>query len=98
MAQISLLQFNHDYSPPDERDACAGFGGQLSYYMRTLDKDELPQGVALVETRHSDDPSIIRKMRTLLVEARKYVDCACIDPRDHAGRLLGQIDALLGKD
>ncbi len=95
MAQISLLQFNHDFTPSSGDHL--EFGYAIASYMRTLDKDYLPQGVALVETRHSDDPSIIQKMRTLLLEVSRYVASCCDDVTDPAGQLVDKIDALLSK-
>ena len=75
MAQISLLQFNHDLCPrsgPEswqKGDDVCDYGWALSRYMQTLDARELPDGVRLIETRHADDPAMSVKMAAMLLDA-----------------------------
>jgi hypothetical protein len=65
---ISLLQFNHDYTPPP--GTVEAWGLCLQRFMTHLDPDDLPSGVGLVETRHSDDMSQMERTKLQLREAK----------------------------
>ena len=65
---ISLLQFNHDYTPTPE--TVKAWGLELKRYLHELDPGHLPQGVSLVETRHSHDMSQMERTKHQLREAR----------------------------
>ena len=55
MSTRSLLEFNHDYIPRDDGDACA-LGVQLRNYMRASTPAELPKGVRLIARRRHSEP------------------------------------------
>lgn len=56
MSNRSLLEFNHDYCPPDDDAACLALGRALRDYMRAADTDALPPGVVRKHYRHHSDP------------------------------------------
>jgi hypothetical protein len=56
----SLLEFNHDYCPsleePGRDERLAVWARQITRYLRSLDKSELPPGVTFKHRRHHSEP------------------------------------------
>lgn len=56
MSNRSLLEFNHDYCPPNDDAACLALGRALRDYMRAANTAALPPGVVQKHFRHHSEP------------------------------------------
>jgi hypothetical protein len=58
MANLTLVELNHDYVPKPEE--YASWAAAIALYMRSGDRDHLPQGVSFRGARHHADPDPLR--------------------------------------